>query len=223
MPYPLNPGKAGRLVVLTGPPGSGKSTTAGTLAKTNNWVYYEGDGFLFGFNPYVSPDESQVEARSKRPALIGPGMAAREMASKAWFENQQLLINNQTTDSYPSDYFHRLMALDIVVERARVGGDWVVSYALCDTHDRDIFRGVLGDQVVFVVLDIAVDLVKERLVGREKSEEELEGLVAMHCQYKSPEKDEPRTVVFEILDGTTKEENTQRIVELIDKECAYTD
>ena len=54
MPYPLNPGKAGKLVVITGPPGSGKSTTAGTLAKTNNWVYYEGDGFLFGFNPYVS-------------------------------------------------------------------------------------------------------------------------------------------------------------------------
>ena len=220
MPYPLKPGKPGKLVFITGPPGSGKSTIAGTLAKTKNWVYYEGDGFLFGFNPYVSPDESQVDARSKRPALIGPGMAARGMALPAYMLNHHMLKTGKTTDSYPSDYFHRLMALDIVVERARVGGDWVVSYALCDTHDRDIFRGVLGDQVVFVVLDISVDLVKERLVGREKSEEELEGLVAMHCQYKSPEKDEPRTVGFEILDGTTKEENAERIVELVDKECA---
>ena len=97
----------------------------------------------------------------------------------------------------------------------------------CSTHrgadrrERDIFRGVVGDQqVVFVVLDISVELVKERLAGREESEDAVEGLVAVHFQYKPPESDEPRTVGFEILDGTTKEENAQRIVELIDKECA---
>ena len=56
VPYPLRPGQPGKLAIITGPPGSGKSTVDGILAKKENWVYYEGDGFLFGFNPYVFPN-----------------------------------------------------------------------------------------------------------------------------------------------------------------------
>ena len=70
-------GKPGKLVFISGPSGAGKSTVAGMIAKKHEWIHYEGDGFLFGFNPYVFPNESQVDARSDKPALIGKGMFGR--------------------------------------------------------------------------------------------------------------------------------------------------
>ena len=116
------------------------------------WVYYEGDGFLFGYNPFMSPNESPVDAQSEKTALIGPGMALRWEAIKSSWTNQQPA----------TDRCYRMMAEDIKRERERVGGDWVVASHIEDRCLRDIFREVLDD-AIFVVLEISYDLVKERL------------------------------------------------------------
>ena len=89
-------GKLGKFAFITGPPGSGKSTVGGIIAKNHDWTYYEGDGFLLGFNPYVFPNESQVNARSDKPALIGEGMSARVIALVEYFTNQEQLSANVT-------------------------------------------------------------------------------------------------------------------------------
>ena len=89
-------GKLGKFAFITGPPGSGKSTVGGIIAKNHDWTYYEGDGFLLGFNPYVFPNESQVNARSDKPALIGEGMSARVLALVEYFTNQEQLSANVT-------------------------------------------------------------------------------------------------------------------------------
>ena len=215
VPYPLKPGTPGKLVIFTGPPGSGKSTTAGAIAKREGWVYYECDGFLFGFNPYVSPDESQVDARGENPALIGPGMSARKEALKSFMFNMLMLQTGETTDRSAVDNYFRLMAEDIKREKARVGGDWVVAYAMPERRDRDVFREVLGDNAIFVVLDISFDLVKERLSGRENDEVAIEMLASMHDKYEPAQSDEPKTLAFEIVKGVTIEENAQKIVALL--------
>ena len=217
VPYPLRPGQPGKLAIITGPPGSGKSTAAGIIAKKEDWVFYEGDGFFLGFNPYVFPNESQVNARADKAALIGPGMSARGAALTGYITNQHLLETNQTTDRSPTNYFFRLMAEDIKKERARVGGDWVVAYAMAKRSDRDIFREVLGDDVIFVVLDISFELVKERLSGRGEGEVDL---AEVHYAYEPAQSDEPRTVAFEILRDATREENAQGVLDLINKESA---
>ena len=217
VPYPLRPGQPGKLAIITGPPGSGKSTAAGIIAKKEDWVFYEGDGFFLGFNPYVFPNESQVDARSDKPALFGPGMSARGAAMGAYWSNQNLLEANQTTDRSPTNYFFRLMAEDIKKERARVGGDWVVAFAMAKRSDRDIFREVLGDDVIFVVLDISFELVKERLSGRGEGEVDL---AEVHYAYEPAQSDEPRTVAFEILRDATREENAQGVLDLINKESS---
>ena len=217
VPYPLRPGQPGKLAIITGPPGSGKSTAAGIIAKKEDWVFYEGDGFFLGFNPYVFPNESQVNARADKAALVGPGMSARGAALTGYLTNQHLLETNQTTDRSPTNYFFRLMAEDIKKERARVGGDWVVAYAMAKRSDRDIFREVLGDDVIFVVLDISFELVKERLSGRGEGEVDLS---EVHYAYEPAQSDEPRTVAFEILRDATREENAQGVLDLINKESA---
>ena len=217
VPYPLRPGQPGKLAIITGPPGSGKFTAAGIIAKKQDWIFYEGDGFFLGFNPYVFPNESQVDARSEKPALVGPGMSTRGAAVGGYLSNQHLLETNQTTDRSPTNYFFRLMAEDIKKERARVGGDWVVAYAIEKRSDRDIFREVLGEDLIFVVLDISFDLVKERLSGRGEGEEDL---AAIHYMYEPAQIDEPRTVGFEIVREASREENAQGVLELINKESA---
>ena len=96
-------------------------------------------------------------------------MSARGAALTGYVNNAW--STNQTTDRSPTNHFFRLMAEDIKKERARVGGDWVVAYAMAKRSDRDIFREVLGEDLVFVVLDISLELVKERLSGRGEGEE----------------------------------------------------
>jgi len=215
VPYPLRPGKVGKIAFLSGPPGSGKSTISGIIAKKEKWIYYEGDGFFLGFNPYVFPNESQVEARSDKPALIGPGMAERGGALVQFLINQHQLGLNQTNNRRPTDHYYNLMAEDIKTERNRVGGDWIVAFAIDKRLDRDIFRKVLGEDLIFVVLDISLDLVKERLKGRGKGEDELAN---DHWKYEPASEDEPNTIGFEIIKSRSKEENAQAVLDLINQE-----
>jgi len=212
VPYPLQPGKLGKFAFITGPPGSGKSTVAGIIAKDHDWIYYEGDGFFLGFNPYVFPNESQVNARSDKPALIGEGMAARGGALVEFLVNQEKLSANVTSDRSPTDRYYTLMAKDILKERKRVGGDWVVVFAMAKRVDRDVIRKVLGNDLTFVVLDISLDLVIERLKGRGEGEEHL---AKEHNEYEPAQEDEPNTISFEIKKEATREQNAQAVYDLI--------
>ena len=214
VPYPLNPGNMGNIAMITGPPGSGKSTSAGIIAKTHDWIFYEGDGFLLGFNPYIFPNESQINARSDRPALIGPGMNDRVQALGQFFINQEARRKNETSDRSPTDWYLRMMAEDVKRERERVGGNWVFVFAIGRKLDRDIFREVIGDDLINVVLDISFDLVKKRLSGRGQGEEEL---AAIHWAYEPKQSGEPNTISFEIKDGVSREENADQIFNLINR------
>ena len=212
---PSNPGNLGKLVILTGTPGAGKSTTAGIIAQLEKWVYYDGDGFLFGYNPYL-------ESTGEEVALIGPGMAQRWKAFKDLCSNGEQLEAKTTTDRSPTNHFYRMMAEDIKKERERVGGDWVVASHIEDRILRDIFREVLDD-AIFVVLEISYDLVKERLYGREKERGIVDRwrivnyLLSHHRKFEVAQADEPRTVGFKILRESTVEENARAILDLINK------
>ena len=214
LPYTLNPDKQGKLVVLTGPPGSGKSTVAGMIAGNGSWIFYEGDGFLLGHNPYVFPNESVVDVRSEKPALIGAGMRERMFAMLGFFNNQREWEKDNTVDRSPTEKFYRLMAEDIRKERRRVGGDWIVAFAMSRVTDRDIFREVLGEDLLFVVLDISLDLVKERLAGRGIGEEKM---AKIHWKFQPAQEDEPKTAAFQMLRGVSKQDNADAVLRIINE------
>jgi len=217
LPYPLSPDKQGKLVVLTGPPGSGKSTVAGMIADNGTWIFYEGDGFMLGHNPYVFPNESVVDVRSEKPALIGAGMRERMFAVLGFLNNQRMWEKNQTEDRSPTKRFYQLMAEDIKSERKRVGGDWIVAFAMSRRSDRDIFREVLGQDLLFVVLDISFQLVKERLAGRGQGED---SMAEIHWKFQPAQLDEPNTAAFKMLPGVSKQDNANAVLRIINDNYA---
>ena len=212
LPYPLTPDKQGKLVVVTGPPGSGKSTVAGMIAHNGTWVFYEGDGFMLGHNPYVFPNESVVDVRSEKPALIGAGMHERMLAVLGFVKNQRMWEKDHSVSRSPTERFYRLMAEDIKKERKRVGGDWIVAFAMSRRSDRDIFREELGEDLLFVVIDISLELAKERLAGRGIGEE---SMAEIHWKFQPAEEDEPQTAGFQMLAGVSKQDNANAVLRII--------
>ena len=70
--YKIQPENQGRLIFLSGSPGSGKSATALHMAKNEGFVYYEGDSFCNFANPYVPLEANEPTlAASNQPLLKG--------------------------------------------------------------------------------------------------------------------------------------------------------
>ena len=62
------PGKPGKLLWFSGPPGAGKSTTAQLLARNHGYVYYEADCLSIFVNPFVDimdPNPSMAQMTQK--------------------------------------------------------------------------------------------------------------------------------------------------------------
>ena len=62
------PGKAGKLLWFSGPPGAGKSTTAQLLARNHGYVYYEADCMSIFVNPFIdinTPEPSMAQMNQK--------------------------------------------------------------------------------------------------------------------------------------------------------------
>ena len=63
--YQLEPGKSGHFLIITGPPCSGKSTTALQMAKKYGFKYYEGDQIFYRhLNPYLPLNSTNLNMPS---------------------------------------------------------------------------------------------------------------------------------------------------------------
>ena len=69
------PKKQGKIIWLSGPPGSGKSTTCQLMAKHNGYNYYEADAILQLTNPFVdiSADNPTMAAFAGKPLRVSTG------------------------------------------------------------------------------------------------------------------------------------------------------
>ena len=91
---------------------------------------------------------------------------------------------------------------------------FVVAFAMSRVTDRDIFREVLGEDLLFVVLDISLDLVKERLAGRGIGEEKM---AKIHWKFQPAQEDEPKTTAFQMLRGVSKQDNADAVLRIINE------
>jgi len=179
-PYKIQPEYQGRLVWLTGPPGTGKSTTAQLLGRLKGYVYYEVDCFRGLRNPYIPLDvPNPTMAQDSQRHLTGEGKEERkavcEKAVKWW---EKTLFKKETPtdeDEAACDDLMDLLAENILSERRRIGGDWVVAGCLCRTKERNRIRSKFGQDILMVHLQMSEEDVTKRLAarhaGNEKSQE----------------------------------------------------
>merc|ERR1712080_145257 len=75
--------------------------------------------------------------------------------------------------------FYKEMCEDLVRERMRMGGDWVVAQAVPTRRIRDMMKKLLGPDVIFVVLRMSSEDQKERVKQRHGDGEEAQGALEM--------------------------------------------
>ena len=171
-PYRLRPELQGRLLWLSGDPATGKSTSAQLLARLQGYVYYEVDCFPKLRNPYIPLDQPNPTAvQDMMKPLTGPGCEERREVSGR-VRNLWSKLINQEEELEQEEWerlgrYFRLLCENIKSERRRIGGDWAVAGCLLHRRIRDFIRANLGGEVVIVVLRMAGEAVRSRILARE--------------------------------------------------------
>merc|ERR1719209_490286 len=151
----------GKIVFLSGLPGSGKSSTGRALAALHGFVYYEVDCFWTGKNPFLPP--------------IGTSSIYKAIDEQRWLQGEKLKDRfglfaqcRGGPGCVPIEQFEESlvsMCKDVLRLRARIGGDWVVTFGLPTRRAREIVASWL--EAIIVVLEVDEETTRERLMKRE--------------------------------------------------------
>lgn len=100
---------------------------------------------------------------------------------------------------------YQAMTDDIRKQKKRLGGDFAIAHAVASRVSRDFIREELGNDVVFVVLNLTNECQVNRIKGRHG--EEMEGAAEMmgdmYKLYEEAGTDEPNAVNVVIEEGET--------------------
>ena len=219
-PYKVQPENQEKLVFISGPPGAGKSSIAAWLALNADYVYYEGDGFMFGLNPYTPANASEpsLAAQVQHP-LLGQGMHKRKDLIDRFGGNFNAAMGDYSkVDRSLVDEFITALADDITNERRRLGGNWIIAFAVPDVMSRNMLRSLLGKDLVFMVLTLSPELQKERLADRNLGDDEtIEMLSSIYKLYQPAGDEEERAIGFEQKSGDSIEKNSEEVLRLINE------
>merc|ERR1719315_283955 len=213
-PYKIQPHNLGKFIWITGAPGMGKSTSAQLLSRTAGWVYYEVDCFAKCRNPYIPPDrENPTIMASLQTPLQGPGLVARqEVCRRAGEELPKMLAGAECDQAVAGEYYD-LLCQDITKERARIGGDWVVAGVAINQEHRQMIRSRLGPDLVFIVLTMDMEDVRERLMDRHNNQQEtVKFLMSTGHLFTAAEEGEEQTVNIEVTKDNNKEDVVKKIL-----------
>merc|ERR1711936_657575 len=217
-PYKIQPDKHGKFLWISGPPGLGKSTSAQMLGRNAGYVYYEADCFAGCRNPYLPLEvEEPTLAQLLQKPLRGEGLEERrQICTKLNTILREVVTQEAELDMEVAKEFYGAMCEDIRKERTRIGGDWAIAACVLKKELRDFIRSSLGPDLVFVVLNMDLEEVRQRMMTRHKgSVGTVEMLLKFHTMCETATDDEDNTVEIVITTDMTREDVTTKILDMV--------
>jgi len=222
--YKPQPEYLGPIIWISGMSGMGKTTTARILQEKEGFVNYEGDCFLMGYNPYVGAAPKGPSYFGTR-SLSGISQERKDVSKGATKGYMEGVLKGKPVDPKIWEDFYNLLCEDIMKERAKLGGKWVVNQAVYSKAAREFIRQKLGDDLTMVVLvsgeeNLQMERLSNRALGagevskeaRKESEKTMRRFTGGGDEV---EDDEPKTFAVKVTKTMTPEEVAKMVLNTI--------
>ena len=219
--YKEQPSNKGSLMWISGPPGSGKSTSGLLLARNSGYVYYEADCFFWQNNPYISTDVDEPSNEMFTQKHLRNVSQERVDIAVDGFKNFLSMSDPNAYNFEKMCEFYKAISEDVSKEQKRIGGDFVVAHAIPSRKARDYVRTIFGDNLIFVVLHMSKEDEIKRIKTRHGEGEAADSVVAMltslYDMYEPATEDEPNSVNVVVTENMSREEVVQEIQRCLKK------
>ena len=206
----------GKLLWISGGPESGKSTTGLILSRKAGYVYYEADCFAYHLNPYIPVDveEPSIAIKKQKPLKHIP--STRIDGVNAGGEEFKKLMKGQILDVDETEKYYSALCKDIISEKRRIGGNWVVTQAVPTKNLRKHIKKELGNGVVFILLNVLDDDKLRFFRSRHGAGAALfKRLDKIYDRFEPASEDEKDVITINVFEDMTPDELVERILALV--------
>ena len=111
---------------------------------------------------------------------------------------------------------YKIMATDILRQKARLGGTFAVAHAVASRAMRDYFRSLMGPELVFIVLNMTKECQTQRMSERH-GDDVGEGWWLDYSKFQPAGVDEEKAYNITIEEGDSKQDVLNKVLEITNK------